>query len=243
LHELADALRAAVASAGVPLNTSPSDAVGWDQVGPGVYIVPEIEKLIGSVQDPSRPLPLGARLDHYLPDAYVISPEVGLWRVRELPEPADGYPSAIARTATSLRQATGFLGNCLDAIDSAHPRPTVFRTAILEILASNQESLARLEQPDAQTGAREHDAAIYMLNMRRLRVAGMLLQILEAETAAGNAHAAIRTTTSHLEQHFTDWCRACKAALQPRPLPLAQSIQVQLHSTLLTAAHAANQPT
>jgi hypothetical protein len=62
---LADALRSGVARVGLPLADAPSDAIGWESQGPGVFIMPSIDSAIAAPAE-GRPLPHGASVDHYL---------------------------------------------------------------------------------------------------------------------------------------------------------------------------------
>lgn len=237
---LAADLRAAAAVAGLPVQAHDSDVIGWESDGEGVFIEPRADGSATSMSGSLGRSTRGATIGHYLPDALVISPEVGLFKVRDIPKPACGYLEGMRRIGTELRNSASLLGDYLTEIEEAKPRPTVFQPAVLERIASAEQVGAWLDRPQGRPGAAQYMTGIQALHKIRLRAAGMLLRVLEVERATRNTHPNIRAMSSRVEQRFCDWRDECERALRPRPWPRERCIQVQLHAALLTAAHAAS---
>ncbi|GAA3808129.1 M14 family zinc carboxypeptidase [Sphaerisporangium flaviroseum] len=76
------------------------------------------------------------------------------------------------------------------------------------------------------------------LHMRRLRFAGTLCRMLDAEAAAGNLTPAVREQRARLRELFEGWCDEAEAESAGRPIPIRKLVAVQLAAALVTAEHA-----
>jgi hypothetical protein len=232
---LADEFRSVMASAG-PFELRPSDTASWETDGDRVFVVPPIEWFIEFAA--GRPFPFGARAHHHFSRALVIDSEVPMWQSLAVKRPRAGYRRSLGLIATELAESATFLGDCLAAVEPALSVETPFKTAVLDMLAGARAHAARLQRPDrAVTAAQYAGEAHSLLHWRRLRPAGMLLRVLDAEIAKGNVRPVIRKTNTRLEEHFQRWCARCDRVLRPRPFPIGQSIAMQAAETLLAAAH------
>ena len=171
--------------------------------------------------------------------------EVPYWRDDRL---GDDTPSGTGRAG--LRAAAGrdvaelatTLTDTLDALAGAvHDSPFVRATRFFApFLADTAADLTRRGgEPDRQATVAEQASLIELVDMSRLRYAGMLLRALDAEVALGNVRPAVRAARAVLGERFTAWCAEAAGRAPTATVPLRDLVAVQAASVLAAADHLA----
>ncbi|PVZ14722.1 M14 family zinc carboxypeptidase [Actinomycetospora cinnamomea] len=171
--------------------------------------------------------------------------EVPYWRDDRL---GDDSPSGAGRAG--LLTAAGrdvadlatVLTGTLDAVaGTVHDSPFVRATRFFApFLADTAADLTRRGgEPDRGATVAEQASLTELVDMSRLRYAGMLLRALDAEVALGNVRPAVRAARAILDERFTAWCAEAAGRAPTDTVPLRDLVAVQAASVLAAADHLA----
>ncbi|MFF7337322.1 M14 family zinc carboxypeptidase [Streptomyces sp. NPDC008163] len=220
---LVNVLAAAAGRHGIPIEAVPSDCVGLESPGDGVFVMPEPLPVAARPDpEPGEWVPAGGSSMHYVArhGGLGLAPEVPMWQTRAITlSAADGA----AYQSEAVRVLEGVL-------ERVPPTPSVYRPAVEEQIAI-MRLMARI--------AREHPRACADQDLTLLvplRGAGMLLRHLDALLTEMPRHTALLTERAALNAVFTKWTRTAERALRPVPFTLAQTVGYQT-DVILGAAH------
>ncbi|ATM24580.1 hypothetical protein SMD44_p10081 (plasmid) [Streptomyces alboflavus] len=220
--ELVGVLAEAAARNGLPVEAMPSDCIGWQTPGPGVFVLPEpapTPEPDAAQADAWRPA--GASSAHFAArhGGLGIFPEVPMWRTKPFSLPAE-------ESAHLLEETAGALADVLERLGSAGTRPSPYLAAVRDTVAILRfmSALVR-EKPD--DGA-DQDMALLV----PLRGAGMLLRHLDAQLLRHPEDRDLARERDDLDEQFTAWLRRADAALSPAPIALAQTVGFQIDTVL-----------
>ncbi|WP_227025372.1 M14 family zinc carboxypeptidase [Streptomyces tsukubensis] len=216
-------LRTAARRHGLSVGRRPSDAIGWNSPGPGVFVLPTTGRTrsrrgrevrrghgAGSADYAGRHGALG------------LSPVTPLWQSSGARLPAHAG-------AEILRSAGRTLGELWERARTAVNGESAFAPAVedtLAIMALVARALG--EHPDQGGG---QDSALLL----PLRTAGMLLRHLDVVTLSWPYHPELPALRLRAEETFETWCRAAETAIRPVALPLRRTAGFQVDTVLALA--------
>ncbi|MCK2243064.1 MULTISPECIES: M14 family zinc carboxypeptidase [unclassified Crossiella] len=242
---LAELLAAVPGWFGVPLQHSVYEVPGSVRLTPGVLRMPTVAELTEGA--PPGDGSFGASSGEYASrhGAVTVITEVPMWAD---PRAADSLPTGrlmdeiVTGLLAELTGAEEAVSGVLDSARSAVRLDTPHQRALTDVLtAMRRISAGWRRMAGTAEGARpatvaDESAFLALPHTLRLRAAGTLLRVLDAERASGNVRPAIRAAHARAEALFTEWRAA--ADRQPGTLiPLRAQAGIQLGSILATAAH------
>jgi hypothetical protein len=142
-----------------------------------------------------------------------------MWRTTPLHLPADAG-------AHHLESAAGLLTGVLERVSPLTVCTTPYLPAVRDAV-KGMRLMAALFREHPADGA-DQDLAFLL----PLRAAGMVLQLLGAQSSAAPDRAELRAEQALLEGEFSDWLQSAQAALRPEPIPLSQAVGYQLDTVL-----------
>lgn len=221
--ELVGILAQAAARNGLPLEAVPSDCIGLESPGDGVFVMPALTPPpAGDPGNDEEWRPAGASSVHYAArrnGCLGVVPEVPMWRTKPITLSAEDG-------ARHRETAAELLAGVLDRIESAATCTTPYLPAVLDMVKI-LKLMARVSRQHPEQSA-DQDLNLLV----PLRAAGMLLSHLDAQLAATPDHPALRHERDLLEAQFSAWLLAAEHALQPGPIPLTQVVGYQLDTIL-----------
>jgi hypothetical protein len=248
--DLVGALQSIPAAFGLPLDDGEPESPLAPVLGTGVFGMiearDEIDQMVALGFDPSL-VPSGDSSAAYAGryGTLTLVAELPYWTH---PSSDDREPSGTSYRAVLVAKAERLdeLGAVLtEVLAAARPHLTV-RTPFLratEAFAPVMGQLAAGERARAAETASDRRATVAevasndgLIDMFRLRLAGMALRALDAELAAGVAPHAVRVARAGLAERFEAWLTEALAAPLV-PVPIERLVGVQVAATL-AASHA-----
>ncbi|MCG7523995.1 hypothetical protein MHW47_06005 [Streptomyces sp. OfavH-34-F] len=221
--ELVSILAQAAARNGLPLEAIPSDCIGLESPGDGVFVLSTpAPPLAGDLGSDAEWRPAGVSSVAYAArrnGALGVVPEVPMWRTTPI--------TLSAEDGARLQEAAGELcTGVLDRIAAASTCATPYLPAVQDVVKILR-FMARVsrEQPDQSA---DQDLNLLV----PLRASGMLLSHLDAQLAADPQHPVLLRERDLVEKQFSAWLRAAEHALQPEPISLSQVVGYQLDTIL-----------
>ena len=155
-----------------------------------------------------------------------------------------GHADLLAATGRDVADLATVLTATLEAVAGVvHDSPFLRATRFFApFLADTAADLARRggEEPAREATVAEQASLTELVDMSRLRYAGMLLRALDAEVALGNVRPAVRTARAALGGRFAAWCAQAAARTPADTVPLGDLVAVQAASVLAAADHLAH---
>lgn len=221
--DLVGILAQAAARNGLPLEAIPSDCIGLESPGAGVFVMtePTPPPASGPV-DPEEWRPAGASSAHYAArrrGCLGVIPEVPMWRTKPI--------TLSTEDGARLREAAAEL--CAGVLDRIEPATTV-STPYLPAVRDVVKILRFMARVSRENPAQSADQDLNLLVP--LRASGMLLQHIDAQLAVTPGHPVLLQERSLVEEQFSIWLRSAEQALQPAPIPLHQVVGYQLDTIL-----------
>jgi Zinc carboxypeptidase len=240
---IAEPLLAAVARHGLPLETHPTDANGWERAGEGVYVMPPTDSALPPVVEGDEPPHRGTYLADYAAHhgTLTFNAEVPMWRVRDQVGGPLRKGEFLLRSAGELEAAMRPWEDSWGRVESDLAVQSPFRAALLYSFAASRSIAAmwreqahaddgdRLAEPGELVGARH---SVYRFS---LRCSGMLLRQLDAELAAGNHTPAVRAEARALDIRFTELCETVQLATGAQALPIGTLVALQAEAIMRVA--------
>jgi hypothetical protein len=238
LPGMADDLGRVAAEQDVPLSLGPMDTLGWETVGPAVYVMPSAQSLLQTPESVRH----GASSAHYA-ERYgttTLITEVPFWRDAR----ADDVSDAGRSYGDTLRHAAAELRDDVDVLSEMYQRmrprlvvPSPMRKSIVDQLATASAAAAvnvmmAERTPERQATVAEAFAAATVVHMLRLRASGMMRRHLAVEHAAGNQPPSSRAVKRRLDELFDGWCAAAESDLSQEPFPVRRLVSVQAEAAL-----------
>jgi hypothetical protein len=253
LPGMADDLGRVAAEQGVPLSLGPVDTLGWDTVGPAVYLMPPAEAVIrahvrGTTASSARH---GGSSAHYAErhGTTTLITEVPFWqdvRADDLSDSGRSYRDTMRDAAAELREDTALLSELFDQMQPLLVVPSPMRTSIADLLetsasvAAADEAIAE-RMPARQATVAEMFAASSIVHMLRLRATGMMRRQLALEHAAGNQPPASRVAKREVDALFDTWCASAESELSEDTYPVEDLVTLQAEAALAVVSRLAGQ--
>lgn len=231
---------------GIPLHQGEPDAPGARELAPAVFVLPAITAMLDIVEasgaDPAAMMGGGSTADYSARyGTKVLVSELPLWQDARM---EDGSPSGrtlgevLRAGAAGLAETRDVLRGVLERLDGKLTGPSPFRTAVerfpraLELSVRGKLATAVADGADrSATVAEAFMEEQVWPDTLRLRAGGMLLRLLDAESA-DPAVAAERTRFAPV---FDDWCAAIRKDAPGHLIPIADLVGVQAAAVVATA--------
>lgn len=234
-------LAAVAAHLDVPLSLGPVDTMGWPEAGPGVYLMPPAEALVGT--DGPRH---GGSSTHYADrhGTTTLITEVPFWRDERAADPStSGRPSqqVLHATAGRLVADADVVGAIRDDVEPWLTVPSPLRAATTDFLRSSRSMADGYRRAAEVFGDRpatvaEVFGAETAVHMMRLRTVGVLRRQLSVERAAGNQPPTLRAARQRLDELFDEWCATAGRELGDKAFPLRRLVALQVGAALVALA-------
>jgi hypothetical protein len=246
---LARELAQTVEAWALPLELAPSEAVGWQVAGPGVFVMPPAHEVFtnnGHNGHKSGPHFHGGSSLHYAErhGTLTLITEAPMWREAHPAGGIHGSNSHMMRTmAAGLRRDLDELEASLRRVTPEIKTSSVFYRAVADALTVGRAYVKRWEQAAASTGEPGRSPAAAELPGAKLtswrvplRAAAMLRRLLRVECDAGNHRPVLRAELAATEERFARGCaRALEGAFQP--VPMRDLVALQLSAALTAIEH------
>ncbi|MGW1123888.1 M14 family zinc carboxypeptidase [Streptomyces sp. NPDC002526] len=223
--KLVGILADAAASHGLALEADPSDCIGLESPGVGVFITPTPTPPpphTGGIGADVEWRPAGVSSVHYAArqtDCLGVIPEVPMWRTKPITFSAEDG-------ARHVETAAQLCAGVLDRTESATTCSTPYLLAVRDVVRI-LKLMGRVSREHPEQGANQD------LNLLvPLRAAGMLLRHLDAQLVDTPDHPVLRRARDLVEKQFSVWLTMAEDALQPEPIPLTQVVGYQLDTIL-----------
>ncbi|WP_260987884.1 M14 family zinc carboxypeptidase [Streptomyces sp. CFMR 7] len=216
---LVDVLAEAAEVHGLPLDEMPSDCVGLESPGAGVFVMPEPPAVADRKPAAAGEWqPAGGSSLHYVArrGGLGISVEAPMWRTTPLSLSAEDSVVCLLDAARELD----------DVLERLPQRESVFRSAVGEQVAI-MRLMAQITRGNPEGGAGQ-DLTLLV----PLRGAGMLLRHVDELLADEGAEPGLFRERELLEGKFTLWSERAERALRPEPIPLSQMVGYQVDVAL-----------
>lgn len=234
---VADDLAAVAAQLEVPLSLGPVDTLGWPSAGPAVYLMPPAEALIAANASDSGARHGGCSA-HYAEKhgTTTLITEVPFWHDERASDSSDSgrsYAEVLRASAHRLRQDAVKLTE-LQVRIRPHLRVSSPMPAAAADFTDHAVSLAAAHEAIAATaGTRtasvaEVFAAESVVDMLRLRTAGVLRRQLVVECEARSAPLPLRDALDEVDELFDEWCEQASNTLSEKTFSLRQLVSLQL---------------
>jgi len=234
----------------VPLDLGPTDAIGWPSAAPGVYIGPPVDATAAEPASGTATRTHGASSGHYAGryGALALVAEVPLWADPRCADPSDAvpYPEMLLRAAADLRRDIQPLADSVARADPLLAARGPLYTGVTDTLAIAAAAAAMWERRASSGQVEGRLATVGEVtgirnSVRRLplRATGMLIRLLQAETADGSCRAVLGTELDAARDRFATMCSRAEAEIPVAPLPLRRLVSLQTGAGLTAAAHLA----
>jgi hypothetical protein len=244
---LAGELAASAHARDIPLELTPSEAVGWQVAGPAAFVMPPAHEVFTNNGQKSGPHFHGGSSLHYAErhGTFTLITEAPMWREAH---PAGGMhppnPRMMPTMAAGLRRDLDELEASLRRVTPEIQTSAVFYRAVADALAVGRAYVKRWEkaaaayadEPGGSLAAAELPGAKLTSWRIPLRAAAMLRRLLHVECAAGNHRPVLRAELAATEERFARGCaRALEGAFQP--VPMRDLVALQLGAALTAITH------
>ncbi|MFF1712204.1 M14 family zinc carboxypeptidase [Streptomyces sp. NPDC058268] len=213
---LVDVLSTAATRNGLPLEKMPSDCIGWQTPGPGVFVLPDPTP----PPDPAEAAewtPAGSSSAHYVArhGGLGIFPEVPMWRTTPASLPTE-------TGVRHLENAVASLSAVLDRLQPITHHKTPYLPAVTDTMAI-MRYMSRLMR-DRPADGENQDLPLLV----PLRASGMLLRHIDSQLEEVPEHPLLHRERSLLAAEFKERIATAQAALRPECVPLRQTVSYQL---------------
>jgi hypothetical protein len=230
----------------IPLELTPSEAVGWQVAGPAAFVMPPAHEVFTNHGQQSGPHFHGGSSLHYAErhGTFTLITEAPMWREAH---PAGGMhppnPHMMRTMATGLRRDIDELDASLRRVTPEIRTSDVFYRAVADALVVGRAYVKRWEKaaayaddPGGSLATAELPGAKLTSWRIPLRAAAMLRRLLQVECAAGNHRPVLRAELAATEERFARGCaRALEGAFQP--VPMRDLVALQLAAALTAITH------
>ncbi|MFS8099733.1 hypothetical protein LFM09_21645 [Lentzea alba] len=245
---VADDLAQVAAGLGVPLSLGSVDTLGWPQAGPAVYLMPPAEAIIAANANGSEARH-GGSSTHYA-EKYgttTLITEVPFWhdpRASDAGDSGQSYAEVLRATAQQLREDAALLTGLRQRIQPHLRVPSPMPPAAADFLDHAVSLATAHEAIAAMVGTRtastaEVFAAESVVDMLRLRTAGVLRRQLVVESEKRAVPLPLREALDEVDDLFDEWC---ENAVAGEAFPLRQLVSLQMAAALAVVSRLA-QPT
>lgn len=234
---------------GIPLDRGEPESPTSAVYAEGVFSGMRLADIYDAAEAAGDPLPLGAgdTSDSYAArfGTLTIVSEVPYWRDPRVGDVSSGkasYAAALNAQADAIEELGQVLVEGMARVeqnllvDSPFLRATrYFGRAMVELPESTRRRAAEASARRRATVAEE--ASIEdVVHSFRLRFAGMLLRLLEAEATVGNVRPEVLALREELRERLDGWHASAAAADQAEVLPIRSLVATQ-YGALLASAH------
>ncbi|MFI5557680.1 M14 family zinc carboxypeptidase [Amycolatopsis japonica] len=237
----------------VPLSLGPLDTLGWQTLGPAVYLMPTAEALIaanarGAAKADARH---GGSSSHYA-EKYgttTLVTEVPVWRDGRASDDSDSgllYGDVLRTSADRLREDVGTLTELRQRIRAlVDVRSPMWSAAadfldLARALAAAHDAIATTVGTRSATVA-EVFAAETVVHMLRLRTVGVLCRQLAGECQPDRAPLPLHVAHKELDSLFDIWCEQAEESLSEEAFPLSRLVALQMAAALSVVLRLADQ--
>jgi hypothetical protein len=246
IPELAAELADVVRGCRLPLELTPSEAVGWHVSGPGVFVMPPAHDMFTNDGERAGPRFHGESSLHYADrhGTFTLITEAPMWREAH---PDQGhlppYAQMMPTMAAGLRRDVDELDAALRRVTPAVRTSSVFYRAVADALVIGRAYVKRWERaaahPEADAGslvAAELAGAKLTSWRVPIRASAMLLRLLRVECESGNHRPVLRAELAAAEERFARCCaRAVEGAFER--VPLRDLVTLQVTAALTAIEH------
>ncbi len=234
----------------VPLSLGPVDTLGWATAGPAVYLMPPAEVLIAA-NSRGPEVRHGGSSTHYAEKhgTTTLITEVPFWhddRASDSSDSGRSYAEVLRVSAARLRQDAATLAALLQQVQPhlrvASPLPAAAAdfTDHAVSMAAAHEAIAATAGSRTATVA-EAFAAEVVVDMLRLRTAGVLRRQLVVENGARVVPPLLREALGEVDELFDKWCEQAEKSLPGESFPLRRLVSLQLGAALAVVLRLAEQ--
>ncbi len=243
---LPDRLAEVAGWAGLPPHNAVFEVPDSAVLAPGVLRMPTVEEL---VRRPDAQALFGAGSGDYASryGTTTIVTEVPYWedaRAADTSPCGRTFGDVVSANLTEMLDVNDTLGAAYDTAQAALVLDTPFRRSFEDTMAQFRDMCAGWERVVGHTEVAGRPATVaeecsfdVLPHVVRLRLAGTLLRLFQAEIGTGNTRSGIRHGLRAVERSFTTWLAAADAALPGRPIEPRRLVAAQL-GAILTAASA-----
>ena len=242
---LAGELTAAAVARGIPLELTPSEAVGWAQPGPAVFVMPPAQDVFTNDNGhKSGPHFHGGSSLHYAArhGTLTLITEAPMWREAH-PGGPPPQTHMMPTMAAGLRRDIDELEATLRRVTPEIRTASVFYRAVADALAVGRAYVKRWEKAAAHPDADGVSLAAAELAGARLtswriplRATAMLRRLLHVECESGNHRPVLRAELAATEERFARGCaRALEGAFEL--VPMRDLVALQLTAALTVIGH------
>lgn len=182
--------------------------------------------------------------------ALTVVPEVPYWHDPRFQDTSDSDRTLAELRAdytASTRESLREINDILDAVTTNLTIDSPFLRSLRGSLRL-AEATARTSTPSEIEGSAVSRTATVAQSIAakervytwRLRLAGTLLRVLDAELTAGNVTPQVREFHRRTTGLFEAWCDAAETEFAGEPIELGRRVAVQAAGALLSARHLGN---
>lgn len=234
---------------GIPLDRGEPESPTATVYADGIFSGMGLPDIYDAAEEAGDPLPLGAgdTSDSYAArhGTLTIVSEVPYWRDPRVSDVGPGrtsYAAALIRQAGDLEELGRLLVEGLARVehdllvDSPFLRATRYFGAAMVELPGTTRRRAAEAAPERQATVAEEAGIEDTVHSFRLRFAGMLLRLLEAEVTVGNVRPHVLALRDELRERLDGWHATAAAADRAEVLPIRSLVATQ-YGALLASAH------
>lgn len=257
LGDASDQLRATLLevprTVGVPFDLGIPETAMAQTLAPGIYrdiaSKEEYDYLESIGDDSLEGWFAGGSASDYARTKYgttMLVPETPLWAVSGVDDLRPGistYAEVLNWQADALGDLHTLLETHLELVSSdlrvSSPFHDVTHSGMRSIASQivGIRAQAAVEDRQHQATIADEVSAANFVHMYRMRRTGSFLRMLDAEIAAGNVTAAIRSSQYSLNEVFVSWGAEADAHVEMQHIPIERVVGIQYAAILATAAY------